>query len=941
MKKIFCFLLFIFFLFSKTFAQSSPVNLSGKVIDAESGSPLTGASVVMASPKRTGKVTDVEGRFTLQLSPGTYTLQFAYVGYSPKTVSGIEVKAGQVNEVEVSLTPSRHQLQEVVVTAASARRESVNAILSLQKNNTSVSDGISAEVIRRTPDRNVGEVLKRVSGTSIQDDKFVIVRGLSDRYNIATLNGAILPSTEPDRRAFSFDIIPSAMIDNVLINKTASPDLPGDFSGGIVQITTKDIPFAKTFGISVGAGFNSQSTGKDFNIGRMGSLDYLGFDDGTRALPSGFPSSTARYGLLSRENKILASQKLRNNYGDKYDGKALPNFNLQANWGNKFDLKNGGTIGALVSATYRNSQDIQYNKRIEYEELGSATNLSYNYNDTTYAFTTNLGALANVAYKKGNSKIAWKNTFNRIFDNSSLSRTGYNYANNQYVNASSGITVQKTLFASQLEGEHKISDKNDRFRWNLNYAFTSRDQPDYRILPYAKRIEEINDKNVPFTVILRDTYRFWSSLYDNTFGGKIDYSLPLRWFDQQSTFKAGLLGQYKIRDFESRTFRVEEGNLSSNFNTNLMTLSPERIFNRGNFYYNSSSHGFVYNEITNPNDKYDATSGLYAAYAMLDNKFSDKVRLVWGLRVENFDYTVNTKNTAGESLKIDRNYLDVLPSANFIYSINNKNNIRVSASRTVSRPELREVAPFAYYDFIRNGIVVGNTNLERSQNTNLDLRYEIFPTPGEIFSVSGFYKHFKKPIEQTVDPGSSATNLIFSYDNPEAAQIYGAELDVRKKLSFIGDGQFWQSLVFSLNAALIKSKVEFEENSGEFDPNRPLQGQSPYLFNAGLSYTSADNWTFTGLFNRIGERIDAVGFAPGYPDIYENARSVVDLQVGKRFAKNKAELKLNVSDLLNQQSVFYQNFSNVAARSYKQSEDRIRLSYLYGTRVSLLFSYNF
>jgi TonB-dependent receptor len=933
------FLVLVSLLFTAiSFAQNIGV-VGGRITDAGNNEPLAGVSIAWGNAG--GSVSDVDGRYALKLSEGKYTLTFNFVGYSAKEVSDVVVKAGETTEFNIVLESASKELNAVTVTA-SVRKESIASVLSIQKNNISISDGISIESIRRSPDRNVGEVLKRVSGTSIQDDKFVVVRGLSDRYNIATLNGALLPSTEPDRRAFSFDIVPSALIDNIIINKTASPDMPGDFSGGIIQINTKDIPYSNFFSVSAGVGYNTQSTGKEFRIGILEPTDYLGFDNGTRLLPDRFPS-TNRFRSYnsdpSPENRLAVSRMLRNNYGDRYNGNALPGFNFGLSWGAVKDRDNGSKIGSIIALTYRNSQNIQYNLRQDYQTENNADvtpeNLFFQYNDTSYSFSTSIGVLANFGYKKGNTKIVFKNLLNQLFENTNLHRSGYNYDNIQYVQSTGSIAVAKSLISSQLEGEHKISSKNDRLKWNVNYGLTLRDQPDYRVLPYAKSIGDVENKDVPMRVVLRDTYRFWSDLTEHAVGGSLNYSLPVTIGGDKSTFKAGLFAQNKFRDFSTRIFRYEPASPSTS--TDLYAYPADKIFNDGNMVRN----GFVLNEITNNTDKYDATSGLYAGYAMIDARLAEKLRAVIGARVESFSFVVNTSDFSNAKVKVKRDYIDVLPSLNLTYNLTDKTNLRFSASRTVSRPEFREVANFAYFDFVRNAQLKGNVDLERSQNTNVDLRFETYPTAGEIISASLFYKHFDKPIEQVVLNGSTPSNLILSYTNPNSAQNFGVEMEIRKKLGFISESSFFENLLFYLNAAYIKSEVEFNETSNPHDPDRPLQGQSPYLINTGLQYSSPSNkFNASVLYNRVGHRISAVGFQ-GYPDIYENARDIVDVQLGLKVLQDKGEVKFNVSDLLNQRAIFYQNVSTGDNKSYSAGSDRTQYSFRYGSNLSIGFSYNF
>ncbi len=932
MKSIISILLTLFS-FTAVFAQTG--TLTGKLVSSSNNEVITGVAIYNTA-KKISLISDVEGRFSIRLAPGTYELTFSMTGFKTKTINEIVIVAGQTNELNIVLAEQKKELDEVIVTATPARRESASAVLNLQKNNTSVSDGISSESIKKSPDRNVGEVLKRVTGTSVQDDKYVIVRGLNDRYNVATINGAVMPSTEPDRRTFSFDIVPSDMIDNVLINKTATPDMPGEFSGGIVQVTTKDIPFKNSFGLALSTAYNTISTGKRFNIGYMGGLDYLGFDDGTRGFPSSFPS-TNRWRSFNMTQKIQASRLMINTYGDHFST-ALPSVNGQINFAKKINGKNGASFGMLGSVTYRNAQTIQLTGRKQYGDATSATNLLFDYADTSYSFNTSLGALLNIGYKKGKNKIVLKNLFNRVFENNNTIREGANYNDLQYINKNRiAIAMEKTIFSSQLEGEHAVGETNDKLKWNLNFAFTKKDQPDYRSQPYQKNISQVNDKSVPYTIALRNTYRFWSELDENTLGSKVDYSKQLKWGNTTSSLKAGVLAQYKIRDFSARAFRYEEAS-TSNFNTALLTLPPGQVFNDGNMYAN----GFYLNEITNNTDRYDATSLLTGSYLMLDNKFNEKWRLIWGVRAETFNYEVETGNVSGTKTRIKKDYLDILPSVNLIYSFNNKSNLRFSASRTVSRPDFREVANFSYFDFVRTAIIRGNGALERSQNTNIDLRFETYPQSGEIISASVFFKHFSKPIEQRMSGESSLEYQVITFFNPDNAYAYGIELDLRKKLSFFGDGKFWNNTTFSANTSLIKSTVDLPASSNPYDAKRPMQGQSPYLINLSLTYADTEaNWSSTILFNRVGQRIETVG-AFGIPDVYENGRSILDFQLAKKVFKKKGEVKINLANLLNTRQIFYNNVvSKKENREYKSQEDRIQWSNLFGTSWGVGFSYSF
>ncbi len=925
-------ILFFFFTLA-TFAQTGKI--AGRLSSATRGENVSGAIIkIQGTDRKT--TSDVEGKFIFSNIPvGTYILEFSSMGYQSKAVSEVEVKGNDVATLEVLLDEQVKEMSNIVIKATPRRMETINALLVRQKNLPNISDGISAESIKRSPDRNTSEVLKRVSGATIQENKYVIVRGLADRYNVATLNNSVLPSTEADRKVFAFDIIPSNLVDNIQIFKTASPDLPGDFSGGVVQVNTQDVPNKNQLSVSLGVNYNTISTGKDFRIGYLGKYDYLGFESGTRRLPAGLPNLRSYQDV---DQLISASQTLNNLFGNRFSGKAMPGQNYQVSWANKSDLKNGGTLGTIISATYRNNQNIQFSERIEYTVPNEfASDKLYDYKDTLYKFQTTLGAMANVAYKKGNTKISFKNLFNRLMEVTNINRQGTNNDNIQFVKASSNETNIKTLLSSQLEGEHILGDKQSKLNWNLNFAYTGGEQPDYRISPYAKNLNDLNDKDVPFKVILRDSYRFFSELNDFAYGGNVNYSLPFKWKNgEKNSFKVGGSYLYKTRDYKARAFRYRPA-INSQFNTNILSIQPEFVFDPSYM----SREGLVLDEITNNSDRYTGVSSTLAGYAMLDNRLSKKLRLVWGLRVENFQYTVNTADFSNPNIELNRNYLDFLPSFNLTYNLTDKANLRFSGWRSVSRPDFREVANFQFYDFSRNAIISGNSQLERSQNTNLDLRYEIYPASGEMFSFSIFGKHFKNPIESVIPSGAVATNLIITYANPKSAVSYGAELEFRKKLSFF-ESPFLQNFTVFGNLAYIKSSVDLTgADISIFEEGRPMQGQSPYIINGGLQYVSDKaGLSFTGLVNRIGHRISLVGFQ-GYPDIYENGRTVIDIQVAKKLFKDRGELKFNVGDILNQRAIFYQNSNDFTKRAFKNSEDNVWNTFRFGTNISVAFSMNF
>jgi hypothetical protein len=781
--------------------------ITGKVIDSKTKEPVIAASVQSG---KIGTTTDLNGHFQLTVKSLNDTLIVSYISYNKKIVL---LKSKDINNLVIELQEETRTLDQVVVTAKINRETSSSLIIQQKKLNV-VSDAISSETIKKTPDRTVGDVLKRVSGLSIQSDKFVTVRGLSDRYNVVLLNNSPLPSTEPDKRAFSFDIIPSTMIDNLIIIKSPMASLPGDFSGGIIQINTKTSD-SKFTSIGFSSSFGSLTT---FNQSRLIN---------PASLPNDFPSTT-KFRTLTNSEKVNLSNKIDNN--SVYEMLNVPNLtiSLTNNW-----ISKNKKVNSTLSFSHRRTNSISYSERLDYF---SSTEIAYRYVDTNYNNITSTNALWNLSYD-GKLKLNFRNLFNYNNEKSLTLRSGTNNDNQQEISSIASNSTNKLVYTSQVDGKFKNLD------FIIGYNFMNRNQPDYRIQPQARFLGSSDN----MSTVWRDTYRFWSGLRENTVNLGLNYNYK--------KFKFGASNLFKVRSFDARIFRYD---------------APNQL-----------------NEITNNTDRYSANFNVLSGYLMHDNRIG-RIGVNIGIRTENNTFQVLTADYSGRPIMATRDYLDLLPSTNLSYDLNEKQKVRFSFGQTIARPELREVANFAYYDFIRNAQIIGNPKLERTQISNFDLKYEIYPKSGEMISISAFYKIFRNPIEMIVDQGSVPSNLLLTYSNPKIARVGGIEIDVKKSITK------WLS-IFS-NASLIYSQVSTL-------PSRQLQGQSPYLINTGLNFKKKSN-SITVSYNRIGERISAVGFQ-GYSDIYENARDIFDLVYSKKLAKS-GELKLSIIDLFSQNSRFYQ-----------------------------------
>lgn len=929
-------ILFVTLLLITTQVSAQMVPFVGKVINVKN-EPLVGAYVTIEGGTATTLSTDVEGKFYTKLEGGKkYTFKVTNTGYEAKQIADIVANPNQENILEIVLQESaKSNLQSITLTSSSRRQENTSALLSFQRNNISLSSGLAADFIRRTPDKNTGEVLKRVSGTSIQDNKFVVVRGLSDRYNAALLNNAQLLSSEPDKKAFSFDLIPSLMVDNIVINKTATPDLTGEFAGGLVQINTKDVPARSILTVGVSWGFNNQSTGKDFTSNTRNRTDWIGFDDGTRAIPAGFPSSPQAYRILGGSNTGIAQQielsKLFNNEVSKeLSTTAAPIQTYNLTWGVNKKFKKGGVFGSIISAQYRSSMLKFAVERKLHQDDGD---LLVQLFDDQNKYSINTGVIANFTYVKGKHKVSFKNLFNQLFEDNYYTRTGVSFDRIQDIDFRSSVLNQRSLYTSQLEGSHQLTKSGVKLNWNGNVGYNWKTQPDLRTYAYFRP----KGTSAPFEFNDDDTRRFFSDLKDYSYGANGSILIPFKMGKFKQSFKAGGSTLIRIRDFRSRIFRYEPANITQ-FNSQLVYLPYDQLLSPNNMF----TRGFKILDFTNNQDKYFGVSVLNGAFAMFDNKLAEEWRLVWGVRAENFQQFLTTKDVTAKRVIVNTEKWDILPSFNLTFSPSPKHNIRLAGSQTVARPEFREIAPFSFFDYEVNYAVDGNPDLKRSSILNGDVRYEFYPKAGEGITLGAFYKSFTNPIELRLNPSSVLDRRNYKFYNAQDATTIGAELEIRKNLVSLQDGD--AQLSTFVNLTYISSTVTLASTSGggqAVSSSRPLQGQSPYLMNMGLQFDNSKKGISSSLlYNRIGQRLSLVGLNDlGFPDVYERPRDQVDFQLTKKIFAGKGELRLTWSDILNPYYFFYENVNEQT--SFQDGTDRLFYAFKPGSTITFGFTYDF
>lgn len=891
---------------------------SGKILDKETGEEIIGALVVVQGTKL-GTTTGTDGRYEIKnIPPGTYTLRFSYIGYVPQTVTQVDILPGKRATLDVVLTQESVIGQEVVVRA-DVIRSGEGALLAERRKAIAIGDGISAEQIKRAPDATSGDALKRVTGITLVDNKFVYIRGTSERYSNTTLNGATLSSVEPEKRSFSFDMFPSNLLENIVISKTFTPDMQGDFSGGNIQLTTIDFPDDFTMRVSVGNSFNTNVTTKSMTTYRGGSTDWLGIDDGTRALPAGLPSDFTR-SIIPIEEQQAYALRFPNNWSMK-TAKAPFNKSLDVSIGNAYSVFEESQLGFVAALTYRNTYSHSELVRNDYE----ADRPKYLYTGVKDAFSVLWGTMANISFKASPyHKFSAKNVYNRTADDEVVTLEGlYNDRPSLVKNIGFRYT-ERSIVSTQMIGEHALVDLNDlRVQWRAAYSESHRSEPDGRRVGYAK---DASDPDEPYYAVVdyqaqtRSGGRFYSSLKDIVRNYGADVTIPI----ETIKLKVGGLYENKDRSFNSRLIAFVRPMPGEPFDRSLLLYAIDSLFRPENV----KSNGFRISEYSNGSNNYTAGYSVVAYYAMTDvpfTLFAQNFRLNVGARVENVIQRVSSFYLDNSPINKSVQNVDVLPSVNFTYLLADNTNLRLAYSQTVNRPELRELAPFPYYDFTTQLTVYGNDKLRRALIRNYDVRWELFPNPGELLSVSYFYKKLTDAIEMVNVPGS-ALGSDRTFDNANGVN-YGYEIEFRASLRHLSN--VLSNFALTGNYTRVNSKVTTLTGIGLEKKDRPLQGQSPYMVNLSLLFSMPEyGFSSSVMFNKFGERISEASTLAS-EDIREMPRNVVDVTLTKTLFQNY-EVKFSVKDLLHEPQVF---------KVKQGSTDQVARSNSVGTTYSLGISY--
>lgn len=914
--------------------------IKGVVIDQKSKETLIGA-VVTVDGTNVKAITNIDGNFQIDGldKEKKYTLYINYVGYKTQKIDGVQAKdADQV----IALQPDEQQLKEVTVTAVE-RRNTDAAMIQVAKNSPVIVSNVSAQEISRTQDTNAGEVIRRVPGVSLIDDKFVMVRGLSQRYNNVWVNGGAVPSSEADSRAFSFDIIPSSQIDNLTIVKSPTAEYPADYSGGFIIVNTKEIPAENSFNIAVGGNWNTSSAFQNFSYSKGSGTDFLGFDNGLRSLNGGIhaalnPQLDANGKPVGDYATSLLGNGLNNDWLVK-NRKPLGDLKLAASLNQRWML-GGRTLGMLAALNYTNEYRTYENMENNLYGIYDAANDKPNYLrhsvDDQYNNNVRLGAMLNFTFlsKDGNHKYQLKNIFNQLATSRYTWRDGVS-AQSNLERSAEYYYRSRTTYNGQLTGKHTFT--SDALDWSIGYAYANRHLPDRR----RYLIDDALESGVYALSTGNDISREWTQLDEHILSLGVNDKHHFKFGNFEPDLQVGAYGEYRSREYQTRNFiynwNVSDNNMPSDFRHSDI---PTLLSSEANMGYDK----LYLLEEKQMRNNYRGHNTLGAGYLALSLPFG-KLGIHAGVRFEHNDMELISNSRDYEKSESSRHYKtdDVFPSLNTTYKISDQHQVRLSYGRSINRPEFREVSSSVYYDFDLASNVQGNTELKNCYVDNLDLRYEWYPSRGELISLAVFYKHFDSPIEWTYTV-AGGTDLIYSYKNAKSANNYGVELDIRKNLGFIGLKDF----SWSFNGALIKSKVQFEKGAKEED--RPMQGQSPYLINTGIFYKNAPlKMDIALLYNRIGKRIIGVGRSEGstgddsnsrVPHSYEMPRNTIDFSLAKKFGEH-LELKLNVRDLL-AEKIYYKQFADVTySDGSKKEVEEIARCYKPGRNIGLQAIYKF
>ena len=916
--------------------------VTGKVVDVN-GLSLPGVNIKVAGLNY-GVQSDIDGNYVLELEPGDYTIEISAISFQTQKVTGVKVLEDQETPLVVSLKEDTQSLKEVVIIQDYKKATaSVEGMLLQQKKAPQFSDGISAEQIARTPDRDVASSLKRITGVTTVGDKYVVVRSMGERWNQAVMDGIALPSTDAYQQNFSFDIIPTSIVESIVVSKSATPDMYANFAGGYVEIKTKDIPKENFTNFSISTSYNSRSTFKERLTKQEGDYDYWGFDDGRRDFPSAdnltavnTNSNEADPSISIRESKQFTQDNFTT-----YKTYAAPGTTLQFGIGRNYKLQDNNKWGFTGSLIFKNTQeklDIEHTERGKYksnsefsaenETAAYSTFNKYGFKNSgaTYNFNSTLGGMFNAAIQLDNHKITTRNTVMHIYNSQLTQITGWDNGvpiddildrTTLARTAETNYPVYTTFIQNKIEGNHKFNKLE--INWYGAYGNVTKDTKDATFLNIQRK--KVGDDILVYYDVYNATQNIRRSNFTND---EIDYNAAINFkysFNFSDSFtndvKAGYFGTYKKATNQQVSVKLETFGQQTDRADLYGSLT--QFLDGSNYYYGGFGWfgGFKYG------NQYVGDVKVHSPFLMLDNKMGRFVRFVWGARAESYVYT-QIESQSIDAGSFDQEQKDdklwqLLPSASLIISPTNKMNVRLGYNRSVLRPQFAERLSIPYFDPIRSYFIYNYTGgIVSSVANNYDFKMEWFPSGGEILSFGVYHKDIDNPIESVGALSTSAERNVYNINSYDA-KLWGFEIEFYKSLSFLGEGQTLKNLFINGNATVNSTKVRsYQRLDGSgilYEANRPLYGQSPYSYNFGLDYVG-ERLGFSIKHSAVGDQYILVGFDYGAEEI-RKPYGITDAQVSYKFFKERnLEVKCSLKNLFDSSIETYNNLN-----SYSKIQD--------------------
>ncbi len=909
---------------STSFAQA-PVKqpprgtIHGTIVDEATNRPIAFADLAVLETGY-GGITDATGTFLFDVPAGTYDVRAAHISYQFKVLTAISIPPGDTTRVAISLSGNTHQMKRIAVSEEAI--ESAEAALVMSRAKTvAVQDGISAEQMSKGSSGDAGDALKRVTGISVTDGKYVQVRGLGGRYSNTTLNGSKIPSPEPNRSVVPMDLFPTGLLEKVQVAKTFTPDMAGDFAGGSVQISTKEFPGSRAFSFSTSAGYNSNTSFKNGLVAPSGNLDFLAFDNGTRALPGIITAQGGR--LVTSSTSVVSDRGFApgevQSFGRSFDNVWSPR-ETRAGLNQSYSFSLGdqaGLFGHKVGYVY--SLHYGYDSKFVEKEINSYRadeSPANSFVSSEGSRSASWGQVLNTSMKLDrDNRISLKTMYNRSADNEARIVEGFNADRGNETKSLRLRYVERDLLCTQFTGTHdRFLTNESELVWQGAFARVTRNEPDNREVLYEERNGEWT-----FFDITQSGSRFFFDLEEVEWSGKLDWKHRLGPRSSDRMLKIGTSFQDKDRTFAGRRFRFEKQ--TSDIGSVNMNGAPEDIFATENI----APDRFELNETTQDSDNYDATQTITGTYAMVEMPIGEQWKAVGGTRVEYSRQALESFNPfseSGETIETELATTELLPSLSVKYAQSERIHYRAAFSRTVARPDFRELAPFEYTDIVGGRTEIGNPDLDRTRINNFDVRVETIQGADNLFAIGGFYKNFDQPIEQVIE--NNATPIV-SYRNASSANTFGLEIEWRRSLTVVSSRL--ANFALNTNLTLMQTEVVLSDDSTtvETTRKRALQGQSPFLLNVLLGYHNDERGTSGNLlFNVFGRRIEEVG-ALGQADVYEEARAQLDFDLRQRLSSN-AKIKLACKNILDTRNEYTQ--SDAVYRRYSTGRSiSIGLSY--------------